>query len=76
MDINFQSGEWLAVVAWARDQLESLRKKNDNPELSPEQTAALRGEIRFAKRLLGLADEPARKKSAGSVDSLSGGAGY
>lgn len=44
---------WLKVKAYLEQSLADLREKND-ADLSPEKTAALRGEIRRVKDMLGV----------------------
>lgn len=48
------SSTWHAVATWAQDEIERLRKRNDSLNNAPDETAALRGEIRALKRLLTL----------------------
>lgn len=60
MDINFHSPDWHRVRKWAEAELERLRIKNDAVGLSEIDTAALRGEIRAVKKLLGLPEMAAR----------------
>jgi hypothetical protein len=67
MPINFQSPDWLAAAAWLTEQLAAVRESNDNPNWSHEQTAALRGELRFIKRMLALPEKAARREGAGSA---------
>lgn len=45
---------WAHVSNEVKERLEYLRKQNDSVDLNPEQTAALRGEIRALKWLLDL----------------------
>lgn len=45
------SPTWIFLRHWLAEELEILRKQNDKP-LSPDQTAELRGKIKFCKRLL------------------------
>ena len=49
---EIQNLSWAVVHAEASKKLESCRKRNDDIKLSPEETAALRGEIRALKWLL------------------------
>jgi len=51
---NEQSGTWKFIKAWAEVELEAARKRNDSILLSPEKTAALRGEIKAWKTLANL----------------------
>lgn len=59
--INFHSGDWHQIRRWAESELDKARKKNDALGLSTEETAALRGEIRTLKRLIGLPEAAARQ---------------
>lgn len=59
-DINFHSPDWHRVRKWAEAELERLRIKNDAVGLTEIETAALRGEIRGIKKLLGLPEMAAR----------------
>lgn len=52
--INFQSPEWFAIKKWAENEIERLRVKNDAIGLLPEETSAIRGEIRVLKRICNL----------------------
>ena len=45
---------------WAEEQLRKCRDKNDAVNLSDTETALLRGEIRFIKRVLDLPNEVTR----------------
>jgi hypothetical protein len=62
--INLQPGEWAKVETWARKELEAARVKNDSTSLSPEETAAYRGEIRLLKRILDLPNQATRQVEA------------
>lgn len=64
MTIDFQSASWHGVRQWAEDQLKRAREKNDSPKLTPDETAALRGEIRTYKKLLDLPKAAARGVAA------------
>lgn len=63
-DVPFtlNQGEKLSPL-WARlrnhleDELTSARKRNDNPKLSADDTAALRGEIKQLKAFIALGNE-------------------
>lgn len=66
--INFLSGEWHQIRRWAEGEIEKARKKNDALGLSPEETSALRGEIRALKRLIGLPEAAARQVVADPTD--------
>lgn len=65
---DFTSGTWHQLRKWAEDQLEKARQKNDAVSLSPEETAALRGEIRMLKKFLGLPQEAARGVAVEPID--------
>lgn len=65
IDINFHSPDWHRVRKWAEAELAKLRIKNDAVGLTLEETAALRGEIRALKRLIGLPEMAARDVVAG-----------
>lgn len=56
--LEVHSPTWQFVAAWAQDEMDKARRKNDALSNSPDETAALRGEIRLAKRLLALAEPP------------------
>lgn len=66
MPLNFTSETWQSVVAWGEQERQKLREMNDSP-LSPEETASLRGQLKFIKKLLGLPAAEARTRGAGSV---------
>ena len=59
-EINFHSPDWHRVRKWADAELERLRIKNDAVGLTEIETAALRGEIRAIKKLIGLPETVAR----------------
>lgn len=72
--IDFTNGTWSQIAAWANEQLQAARARNDAPDLTPEKTALLRGEIQFIKRLLGLPEAAARaQKAESAVQSPFGG---
>ena len=52
-----QSQTWLKLRQHLAAKLDELRKKNDNPKLGAEDTAALRGQITFAKGILELGED-------------------
>jgi len=60
--IDFNSATWHQMRRWAEDQLKRAREKND-AHLAPEDTAALRGEIRVLKRIIDLPNAAARDKA-------------
>lgn len=66
MAIDFQSASWHGVRQWAEDQLKRAREKNDSAKLTPDETAALRGEIRTYKKFLDLPNVAARGVAIGS----------
>jgi hypothetical protein len=59
--IDFNSPSWHLIRKWSEEQLVRAREKNDSVSLSPEETAAVRGEIRILKRLLDLPNAAARE---------------
>ena len=59
--INFMSPEWHQIVKWADEELAKCRQKNDALGLTSDETAALRGEIRALKKLIGLPQQVARE---------------
>jgi len=48
------SGTWKFIKDWAETELEAARKRNDSILMTPEKTAALRGEIKAWKTLANL----------------------
>ena len=59
--IDFSNPVWYRVREWAEQEIAKARVKNDALGLSVEETAALRGEIRTLKRLIGLPAQAARE---------------
>lgn len=59
--IDFQSSAWHQIRKWVEAEVVKCRQKNDALGLSVEETAALRGEIRAYKKLLGLQEQVARE---------------
>ena len=59
--IDFQSQAWHQIRKWVEAEVAKCRQKNDALGLSVEETAALRGEIRALKRLIGLPAQAARE---------------
>ena len=57
--IDFSTATWADLRRWAEGELVSLRLRNDGALSEPE-TALLRGQIQFAKRLLALPETVAR----------------
>lgn len=49
---------WIKVSTEIEKRLTTLRVKNDNPNLSERETAALRGSIRCYAAIIGLGTEP------------------
>ena len=58
--IDFQTPTWHQIRKWVEAEVTKCRQKNDALGLSAEETAALRGEIRAYKKLLGLPEQVAR----------------
>jgi len=52
--LNLSPEEWPKIEAWAIQELDKARKKNDTVGLCMEETSAYRGEIRLLKRILDL----------------------
>ena len=52
------SALWIKIKTELEARLATARMKNDNPNLTEAQTAALRGRIQCLKSILGLGDEP------------------
>ncbi len=67
MNIDFTSAAWLHVAEWAQSRVDVLRAKNDG-QLSPEATAALRGEIAAYKSLLALPKQAAARAFVAEPD--------
>lgn len=59
--IDFSNPVWYRVREWAEQEVARIRVKNDALGLSVEETAALRGEIRALKKLIGLPAQVARE---------------
>jgi hypothetical protein len=57
---DYQSATWHQLRKWAEGQLTRAREKNDALKLTPDETAALRGEIRMLKKFLDLPNAAAR----------------
>lgn len=51
------SSLWLRLKSTLLDQLDRARKRNDDPALSEQGTAALRGQIRCLKQIIALGDD-------------------
>lgn len=62
-EFNFHSSEWATLRKWADQELIQLREKNDAADLSEVQTALVRGQILFCKKLLGIPEEVERDRS-------------
>lgn len=61
-DIRFTQADkvppvWNKLQEYWGAKLETLRKKNDDPKLTEQETAALRGEIKQIKAFLALDNE-------------------
>jgi hypothetical protein len=52
--LDYGSEVWGALASHLADRLESLRKRNDSPDLDALETATLRGEIAAIKYIMGL----------------------
>lgn len=52
-----RSALWKKFALWIEGEIEQMREQNDSVSLGIAETTAKRGEIRFAKRILALADE-------------------
>jgi hypothetical protein len=50
------SSTWKSTERYLALALEDARKRNDNPKLSADETAAIRGEIAFIKKAMRLPD--------------------
>lgn len=55
-DADRQSAVWKKIKKHLEERRETLRKQNDSPKLSAEETAFLRGRIREIGKLLGEAE--------------------
>lgn len=53
--IDFRSSTWYGIHDWVQIEMGKLRLMNDGERLSVEQTLIIRGQIKFAKKLLALA---------------------
>ena len=62
--INFQSDTWHQIARWAEAERGKVRAKNDTVWLGEAEANALRGELRFIKRLLDLPNGAAREVRA------------
>lgn len=56
-ELDKYSGTWKFVEAWANEQIQKLREKNDNTNLTEVQTAAIRGKIKAYRELVDLPRE-------------------
>lgn len=65
---DFTSATWHQLRKWAEEQLARARVRNDAVSLSPEETAAVRGEIRMLKKFLDLPQQAARGVAVEPVD--------
>ena len=57
--LDFSAPAWHQLSRWAQSELEKARLKND-ADLTDNQTAALRGEIKVLKRILDLPNQATR----------------
>ncbi|MGE8400055.1 MAG: hypothetical protein ACN6PP_00615 [Delftia tsuruhatensis] len=65
--IDFTSPTWRAIERHANAQIDTLRKKNDSPNMDALRTTELRGRIAAWKELLALAPSAqAQPADAGS----------
>lgn len=60
--VIFQSDAWHQLLKWAEEELAKKRKANEAFELTAEQTAALRGEIRQLRKFIDLPNAAARSE--------------
>ena len=61
--LDFSSPAWHQLRRWTEIELEKARLKND-ADLTDNQTAALRGEIKVLKRILDLPNQATRGVAA------------
>ncbi len=54
MKIDKNSAEWQFIKKHIEKKITSLREDNDNTALDNEETAVIRGSIKFAKEMLAL----------------------
>jgi len=52
--IEQSSPTWVFIDQWAKAEIETLRKKNDNINASKQQTTIYRAEIRLLKKIVAL----------------------
>lgn len=55
-ELEKQSSAWIKLTKYANDRLDACRQQNDG-DLSPEQTARLRGRIAALKEILALTEQ-------------------
>lgn len=55
--IDFTSLTWKGVHDWTQIEIGKLRLMNDGENLTQEKSLIIRGQIKFAKKLLALAGE-------------------
>ena len=65
-NIDFNHPQFRAIAAWASGRIDELRRKNDG-ELSPIDTATVRGQLKVFKELLALPEAAARAESVTSA---------
>lgn len=63
-DEERNSAVWQKVDKYLSDQLDTLRKANDNPQ-DAEKTADIRGQIKFIKRMRNETKEKPKHKADG-----------
>lgn len=57
-NINYRSGDWAEFRRYLAQLREDYRTALENPDQSPEKTAALRGRVGLIKELLALPKTP------------------
>jgi hypothetical protein len=67
----FQTEGWALVLKFAKTELERLRVLNDT-NLDPTATAELRGQIKFAKKIIDLPAKAARETTGPARQDSSG----
>lgn len=61
---DFASVTWQKLRLRTESRLEMLRKRNDS-DLTPDETARIRGQIAELKAMLALEEDPAKPTTAG-----------
>jgi hypothetical protein len=54
--LNIYSQEWQIIAAFCEEEISALQEQNER-DLDDSETASVRGQIRFARKILALADE-------------------